>query len=146
VWKEGEDNRTLIFTSFFTFTEVIKVKCGAPAQALDDEGDQRIEQLLSQAWIQPAVLDRAIAVAARRAMRLYPQCKKPSDAIHLATACALNVDEMHTFDGSDLLKLDGKVMRADRQMLTICKPRKAPEPPEPSPAPNSNQTDWLSNG
>jgi predicted nucleic acid-binding protein len=147
VWRECEENRTLIVTSFFTFTEVIKVKCGAPAQAISDEDDQRIEQMLRQAWIQPAVLDRAIAIAARRAMRQYPQCKKPSDAIHLATACALNVEEMHTFDGSDLLNLDGKVMRADRQLLTICKPRKAPDPPESPTGPEVGQTaDWLNNG
>jgi len=66
-------------------------------------------------------------------MRAYPECKKPSDGIHLATAMALSVDEMHTFDRSDLLKLNGKVLRADGKPLTICVPKAKPNPKLPSP-------------
>jgi hypothetical protein len=46
---------------------------------------------------------------------------------------ALNVDEMHTFDGSDLLSLDGKVNRADGKSPKICIPTRAPAPPAPPP-------------
>ena len=42
----------------------------------------------------------------------------------------LNVDEMHTFNGSDLLGLDGKVMKADGKPLKICPPKPAPKPPK----------------
>jgi hypothetical protein len=33
-----------------------------------------------------------------------------------------NVDEMHTYDGSDLLSLNGVVARDDGVKLVICKP------------------------
>lgn len=67
------------------------------------------------------------AFSLRRLMRHHTECKKPSDAIHLATALTLNVDEMQTYDHSDLIKLDGKVLRADSKPLRICFP--APLPP-----------------
>ncbi len=126
VWKEAENEKTLIYTSFFCFTEVFKAKCEGPSKPLAEKDDKKIELLLRQQWIKPVVVDERIAFAARRLMRSYPECKKPSDGIHLATALALNVDEMHTFDGSDLLKLDGKVLRADGKPLKICTPRGAP--------------------
>jgi predicted nucleic acid-binding protein len=99
----------------------------------NEDEDKKIEQLLRQSWIRPVVVDERIGVAARRAMRHHSQCKKPSDAIHLVTALALNVDEMNTYDGNDLLKLDGKVNRADGKPLKICTPTPAPEPPPPPP-------------
>jgi predicted nucleic acid-binding protein len=131
VWKEAEGGDVIIYTSFFTFAEVFKVKCEEGGKPLSEEGDKRIEQLLRQSWIRPIVVDERIGVAARRLMRLHPQCKKPTDGIHIASALALSVDEMHTYDGSDLLNLDGKVNRADGEPLTICKP--TPMPPKPTP-------------
>jgi predicted nucleic acid-binding protein len=126
VWKEAEKGQTLIYTSFFGFAEVFKVKCEGNAKPLSDDEDKNIEGLLRQKWIKPIVVDETIGVAARRLMRHHPECKKPADAIHLATALRLNVDEMHTFDNSDLLKLNGKVARADGKMLTICIPKPRP--------------------
>ena len=132
VWKEAENGHTLIYTSFFGFAEVFKVRCEGSAKPLSDDEDKNIEALLRQKWIRAIVVDETIGVAARRLMRHYEECKKPADAIHLATALRLNVDEMHTFDGSDLLKLDGKVLRADGKPLTICIPKpRQPEPDEP---------------
>ena len=130
VWTEGENGKTLIYTSFFGFTEVFKVKCEGTAKPLSDEQDKNIEQLLRQKWIRPVVVDERIAFAARRLMRHHPECKKPADAIHLSTALFLSVDEMHTFDGSDLLKLDGKIQKADGELLTICRPKALPPEPD----------------
>jgi len=65
-------------------------------------------------------------------MRRHPECKKPSDAVHLATALALSVDEMQTYDTSDLLKLDGKIKCANGKPLKICRPS-VPPPPRPEP-------------
>jgi predicted nucleic acid-binding protein len=126
VWREAENGGALIYTSFFAFAEVFKAKCEGTAKPLSEENDKAIESLLRQKWIRPVIVDDRIGVAARRAMRLHPECKKPSDAIHLVTAAALNVDEMRTFDGSDLLKLDGKVNRADGKPLKICIPTPTP--------------------
>lgn len=127
VWNEAEKGLLVIYTSFFTFAEVFKVKCEGPAKPLAEEKDREIEQLLGQKWIRSVVVDEQIGVLARRLMRHHPECKKPSDGIHLATALILNVEEMHTFDGSDLLTLDGKVKRKDGKPLTICQP--TPTPP-----------------
>lgn len=129
VWKEAEKGETWIYTSFFGFAEIFKVKCERKAKPLTDEYDKKIEQLLRQKWIRPVVVDEKISFAARQLLRGHEECKKPSDGIHLATALALNVDEMHTFDKSDLLKLDGKILRADNEPLTICAPRLRPRPP-----------------
>lgn len=131
VWKEAETGDVLIYTSFFTFAEVFKVKCEDGKKPLSEDGDKQIEQLLRQRWIRPVVVDERIGVASRRLMRHHSECKKPSDAIHLATALALNVDEMHTYDGADLLKLDGKVNRADGKPLRIWTPKPTPKPPNP---------------
>lgn len=100
---------------------------------LAEDQDTKIELLLRQKWIRPIVVDEKIGTAARRAMRHHPECKKPSDAIHLVTALALNVDEMNTFDGSDLLKLDGKISRDDGKPLKINIPTPAPVPVKQEP-------------
>ena len=101
---------------------MFKVKCDSPAKPLSKEGDKKIEQLLRQKWIKPVVVDERIGAAARKLMRRHPECRKPFDGIHLATALALSVDEMHTFDSSDLLKLDGKINCANEKPLKICRP------------------------
>lgn len=128
VWSEAEKGDVLIYTSFFTFAEVFKAKCEGTAKPLAEEQDQNIEKLLRQKFIRPVVVDERIGVTARRLMRHHPECKKPSDGVHLATALVLNVDEMHTYDGSDLLRLSGLVHKANGQALRIC-------PPSPSQAP-----------
>lgn len=120
VWKEAERGETIIYTSFFTWAEVFKAKCEGKAKPLSEERDKEIEAVLNQGFIEAVVVDETIGVSARRLMRRFSECKKPSDAIHLATALRLGVDEMHTYDGSDLLLLDGKIMGSDGRYLRIC--------------------------
>ena len=119
VWTEAEYGDALIYTSFFTFAEVFKAKCEGQAKPLAEEQDKNMEQLLRQKWIRPVVVDERIGVAARRAMRLHPECKKPSDAIHL----------VNPFDQSDLLGLHERVNRADGKPLKICVPTPTPRLP-----------------
>jgi|RhiMethySRZTD1v2_1073278.scaffolds.fasta_scaffold2035550_1 predicted nucleic acid-binding protein len=95
------------------------------------EARRLIEAVLGQRFIEASPVDEGIGVAARRLMRRHAACRKPSDAIHLATALRLSVDELHTFDGADLLNLDGQVMCADGRFLPICRVR--PQPPAPAP-------------
>lgn len=140
VWTEAEAGDATILTSFFTWAEVFKAKCEGKAKPLAEEDDKAIEDVLGQEFIEPVLVDEVIGVAARRLMRAHEECKKPSDAIHLATALRLNVDEMHTYDGSDLLNLSGKVNCANGFPLLICKPYPRPVPPrkaEPTPRPPS---------
>lgn len=122
VWQEAEKSETQIITSFFTFAEVFKAKCEGQAKPLDEEKEDGVAAFLGSEHILPAPVDRRTAELARRLMRRHPECKKPSDAVHLATAILLNVDEMHTYDGSDLLGLNEKVARGDGEMLKICSP------------------------
>jgi len=129
VWREAERGEALIYTSFFTFAEVFKVKGEGPAKPLTEDEDKKIETLLRQKWIRPILVDERIGVLARRLMRSHQECKKPSDGIHLASALVLNVDQMHTYDSADLLILDGKVSRLDGKMLNICPPKPRPKPP-----------------
>jgi predicted nucleic acid-binding protein len=131
VWKEAETGQTVIWTSFLTFAEVFRAKCEGAAKPLREEEDRQVEQLLNQTFIRTAVVDEPIALSARRLMRQHPECKKPSDGIHVATALALNVDEMHTYDGSDLLHLTGKILRADGVYFTVSRPTPIPPPPAP---------------
>ena len=112
---------------------MFKVKCEEGPKPLSEDGDKQIEHLLRQKWVRAAVVDERIGIAARRLMRHHRQCKKPSDGIHLATALALNVDEMHTYDGSDLLGLSGKINRPNGSPLIICVPKPTPKLPEPAP-------------
>jgi len=66
-------------------------------------------------------VDTNVASLARKLLRTHnPPLKKPNDAIHLATAALYNLDEMHTYDNDDLLRLDGLIERKDSAMLRIC--------------------------
>lgn len=131
IWEEAERGETVIVTSYLTFVEVYRAKCEGIERPLAEANDQLVTDFLRQRWIRPAVLDERIALAAKALMRAHPECKKPNDSIHLATALRLNVDEMHTFDGTDLLMLSTKVLRLDGVPLEICKPRESPKPPPP---------------
>ncbi len=122
VWLEAEKGETQIITSFLTFAEVFKAKCEGKAKPLDEANEDQVASFLESEHIQPATVDRRTAELARRLMRRHPECSKPTDAIHLATAILLNVDELHTYDGSDLLGLNEKVARQDGEMLKICPP------------------------
>lgn len=131
VWQEAERGETLIVTSFLTFAEVFRARCEGPARPLRVEDERSVDQLLGQRWIRAALVDERVAVAARRLMRAHAECKKPSDGIHLATAALMNVEEMHTYDHSDLLKLDGRTLRSDGKPLKIALPTPLPLPPAP---------------
>lgn len=122
VWVEAEKGEAQIITSFFTFAEVFKAKCEGQAKPLDEANEDGVVAFLASEHILPIPVDRRTAELARRLMRRHSECKKPSDAVHLATAILLNVDEMHTYDGSDLLALHEKVARSDGEMLKICTP------------------------
>jgi len=122
VWEQAVRGDAEIYTTFFAFAEVYKAKCEGGRKPLLASEEDRVVQFLNQEFVLGVVVDETIGTAARRLMRQYVQCKKPSDAIHLATALRMNVDEMHTYDGSDLLSLDGQVRRQDGALLRICVP------------------------
>lgn len=57
VWKEAEAGKTIIYTSFFTFTEVIRAKCEGVTKPLPESNDIPIVTMLNQGWIRPLLLD-----------------------------------------------------------------------------------------
>lgn len=122
VWNEAEAGKIEIVTSFLSFAEVFKAKCEGPRKPLDETEEDRVARFLESEIILPIPVDRRTALLSRKLMRRHSECKKPTDGIHLATAILLNVDELHTFDGSDLLPLDNRVARQDGVLLKICTP------------------------
>ena len=130
VIKEARAGNVEIWTSAFTLAEVFKKQCEGKGTALPETKDLDFEQYIEQEFFTLVQVDYDIGVKARRLLRGHPVLKKPADAIHLATALLNNLDEMHTFDADNLLRLSGLVMRDDGTALTICAP---PEPPPPPP-------------
>lgn len=131
VMGEAKAGRIQIVTSAFALAEVIKRKCDGESKGLPQTEDDAFAELLKQEYITVVSADWDAGLKARDLYRQFRDkgLKKPQDALHLATAVIENVDEMHTFDGDDLLKLNGLVTRSDGQSLTICWP---PEPPKPT--------------
>lgn len=117
-----------ILVSTITLAEVYKTKCDAPYKMIAEENDMAIEDFFNQPFIVIASVDEEVAVRARGLLRYYSDkgMKKPTDAIHLATAIMYGAEEMHTFDGSDLLCLNGHIKNDEGKVLVI---RKPPEPP-----------------
>jgi hypothetical protein len=110
--------------------EVVKRRCGNSPSALPEVDDAAFEDYIEQEFVVRVQVDFAVATAARRLLRQYPSIGKPQDAVHVATALLENVDELHTFDRSDLLPLDGKLIRQDGSRLKICMPPGPPDPDE----------------
>lgn len=128
VWAEVEGGKTELHTSYAALTEVYRVKCEKGRQRpLDSAEDERINWFMLQPFVNYSVLDEMTAVLAKKLLRTHGEIKKPMDGLHLATAVLRNVDEMHTYDGADLLALNGCVCRADGNPMTICLPAPLPE-------------------
>ncbi len=120
---QAKDGDVEILTSSLTLAEVYKFKCGPDPKELAAKKDLLFEEYLRQPFVFQVQVDDAVGSTARRLLRKHsPPLKKPSDAIHLATAVFNNVDVMYTFDSENLLPLSGLVQRADGQMLTISEP------------------------
>jgi predicted nucleic acid-binding protein len=93
----------IIFTSTISIAEVAFVAAEILARKLDE----RQEQLIDRFWgdrntIELVEFHRVIAVGARTLIRqamLQRWKLRANDAMHLATAQILAVDEFHTYDG-----------------------------------------------
>ncbi len=132
IWREAERGETEIWTSAFSMIEVYKTKCEGKLHSLDPVKEQAISDLFTQPFIEVVLVDPSVALLARRILRqFHPACKKPTDGLHIASAARWNLDELHTWDGSDILPLNGLVNRNDGKPLTICKPYELEQPKAP---------------
>lgn len=120
VWEKAKRGEVEIWTSAFCIAEVYKVKCSGEKIGVCPDDDARIDNLFNQDWVYIAQVDIAIAKLAKSLLRTHAKLSKPSDGIHLATAIHWNMDQLHTWDASDLLGISCN--RADGQPLDICKP------------------------
>ena len=121
-------NEVEIWTSTFTLAEVFKKNCGDDNTGLPASGDRDFEDYVLQDFVHLVQLDVDVGTAARRLLRMFPQIRKPQDGIHAASAILSDVDELHTFDGCDLLILNGKIPKRDGTFLKICKPPSKTDP------------------
>ncbi len=117
-----------LWTSAFTLAEVWKKKCDGESAGIQEEKDREFEDFIEAEFIKKIEVNVDVGNLARRLLRRHSGLGKPQDAIHVASCLLENLDELHTFDGSDLLKFDGVLPRRDRIKLNICAP---PLPPEP---------------
>lgn len=128
VIEQAESGSLEVWTSTLSLAEVFKKKCDGVTSGIEAAADANFEDFLLQNYVVRVQVDADVGLLARRLLRKYPKLAKPADAIHLATALLNNLDEFHTFDGDNLLSLDGIIARKDGQMLKICVPPKRPDP------------------
>ena len=124
VWKRAEKGDVQIWTSAFCIAEVYRVKCEKDWAKLSQDHDDQINNMFDQPFVETVQVDTEIARLAKKLLRTHEGLKKPSDAIHLATAVHWDLEQFHTYDGSDLLHLDGKVQTDNGGQISICKPDK----------------------
>ena len=119
--EQATRGRFEIWTSSLTRAEVFKVKCSSNTESIQEIKDKAFEDYLDQYYVVEVEVDRKVGTFARKLMRRYsPPLKKPNDAIHLAVALIYNLDEFHTYDRDDLLRLSGIIKRNDDQPMIIC--------------------------
>jgi predicted nucleic acid-binding protein len=122
VWGRAKRGDIVIWTSAFCIAEVYRVRCEDEWAMLSDENDEAINNLFDQPFVETVQIDTVVAKLAKKLLRTHEKLKKPSDAVHLATAIHWDLDQFHTYDGSDLLHLDGKIQTSNGSPMSICKP------------------------
>jgi predicted nucleic acid-binding protein len=116
--ERAEQGEVEIWTSTITLAEVFKIRAGAT----DPDADRRLDDFLSQPYIQHVQVDQDIAMEARRLLRAkFSGLRKPNDAIHLASAVWHDIETFHTFDRDDLLPLNGLIRSRNGKPITVCK-------------------------
>ena len=88
ILDDAEIERWPIFTSTFTFAEVIKDR---RRPMLTAEEEKRIGDYFKHKYIKPVILDREVGESARRLARIHNL--RPPDAVHLASAIKAKADE-----------------------------------------------------
>lgn len=122
-WDAAAAGHCKIWTSSYSYLEVLKATAQGGDPYTPEESDRRIDQALEQPYVFRVNLDSEVARLARQLRRQFPnELKKKADAIHLATACWWDLDALHTYDDSHLLPLNGKAVRSDGKPLLICVP------------------------
>ncbi len=112
----AQDGAFMIVTSTITIAEVIKI----PELGLATQEEARlIADYFEHEWISVRPVTTAIAHKAADVRRQHGL--KTADAIHVATALLTEgVVMLHTYDGDDLLKRDGKIGNPSLRITPPC--------------------------
>ncbi len=102
ILEKCEDGSVLIHTSVLSITEVSFSKVEKNNKKLDEDIESAIEELWApSSKIRIADFNEVVAIRAKDIIRRAISrgwSIKPADAIHLATAMGIGVDEFHTHD------------------------------------------------
>ena len=123
VLQAAEKGDVEIVVSSVALVEVI---CKNKDASIDD---QKVRDYFDNDYILLVSADKDVCDLARQLMLAGHAGLRPADAIHVATACISNADELHTFDDK-LLGLNSRIDRKDGTRLRIRKPRLS-APPAP---------------
>lgn len=113
VLEEAAGGRVLIITSALTIAEVLTVR---GKERIDTRRREAVQAFFRREYIAVENVTRRIAEAAREVVWDHGIMAK--DAVHVATALAINVRTLHTFDAG-LLRKSGAV---GQPPLVICRP------------------------
>lgn len=112
-----------IWTSTIALVEVNRLESEMNQQRpIPPEGLAVIDGILMQPFVKLVSMDTIVATRARQLLRTTPKLTKRPDAMHLATAMIWNIPIFHTYDGNDLLHLNGKVECDDGTKMEIAVP------------------------
>jgi predicted nucleic acid-binding protein len=111
ILRSAEKGELRIVTSAITLVELFGYSLADfHGKSIDGETvrqiEDKIKDLFKTEFIEIVSVDRFIAQKAHDIRRDTPQLRKKSiDAIHLSSAIFTGVDEMHSYDADDLLRL-----------------------------------------
>lgn len=123
IYQQARDGQVEIWTSVISVVQAnrLKAELGSP-KPISPDSISALDDVFFQPFVKLVALDVPISRDARKLVRETPNLSKKPDAIHLATALFWSVPVMHTYDGNDLLHLDGKMACRDGSRLRIIEP------------------------
>jgi len=122
VFSQVEAKKAELWTSTFTLAEVYKLKCNGDWASMPYGQDDKFESFFTSGLVKPLLVDLQVAKISRRLCRKYSELRKPQDGIHLASCVVGNIEELHTFDVKDLIRLDGQIQLSNGKNLKISEP------------------------
>lgn len=124
IYGQARSGLIHIWTSTISIVEANRLEAEMGMEKpIPPESIKVLDDLLFQPFVMLAPVDTDIAIRARKLLRETPKLSKKPDAIHLATAIRWDVPILHTYDGNDLLHLNGKKTCDNGEPLSITLPK-----------------------